>query len=350
MKTDVRPRSSSSRKRRARERRLIVWLAVVGCAALVAPWIVWGGPRGARAQAAPAHLPRVCVVLSYDDTYLWQREIRSGIDEVLNEQAEVLYFEMDTLNRSAEFISRRGEEALEWVISHNPAAVIVADDHAMRLVAERGKSQIDSPIAFCGVNWPARDYALPRAGISGMIQRSAARQGLVLIRPLLPDRPRALLLGVARRTDQIYAAGFKREMSTEGVEVDIKLVSTFDDWCRAFVAAQDTADFIFLRSNAGLDRWDAKRAREVVWTHTRRLTLSEFSWMSDYVVLNVAKDGAEQGRWAAQEALLALSRPDYPARPLVTNRDVRCQINRALLEQTGLRLTPKLEALSEAAP
>ena len=275
--------------------------------------------------------PVIAVVLSYDSSYEWQRQITAGIQETIGERADLLFHEMDTLGVQEEAdLQNRGQAALRWLEETNAAAVIIADDAAMRYVAEAGRSQLDIPIVLCGVNWPASDYDLPRAGISGMVEVSPV--GVLLRRLSTSFEPgdAIFLLGANRQTDQAQASDFVRSATANGLRPTVQLVNNFDEWQDAFITAQSSSALVYLLNNAGIPGWDDAKALELTQRHTTTLTASEYAWMRPYVVLSALKRGEEQGAWAAGDAWLRVTQDNHPPGPIVTNREVSYEVNDAL--------------------
>lgn len=283
--------------------------------------------------------PTIAVVFSYDNAYPWQGQIHSGIAATLEGRAELVYHEMDTLGVSdPQDLADLGSEALAWLDTIEPDAVIVADDNAMRYVAMELAGSTELPLVFCGVNWPASTYDLPRAGLHGMVEISPAENALDLLSGTLEPGATLTILGVDRPTDRAQADGFIRTAESRGYEAEAVLVTDFATWAEAFERAQQASSFVYLLNNAGIPDWDDDAALALTGSSTTTLTATEYQWMGQFATFSVTKRGEEQGRWAAEQSLLYALRPEYPQGPVVVNREVVVSVNTDLLEASGLGL------------
>ena len=340
-------RADHNRQHRRLPRVAGLALGVLACVGMSS--FVFRGGLVARADTAASALPPIAVVLSYDDAYQWQADIKVGIVETVGEDATLLFHNLDTLGVSAkDELARLGREAIEWVSSVDADALIVADDNAMRYVAEVGGETLGVPIVFCGVNWPADSYDLPRANVSGMVEISPAEQVLRALRGTLRDGDRAVIIGAARPTDRAQARGFTTTADAAGLEVGVSLVTTFEGWKQAFVEANADADLVYVLNNAGIAGWDDDEATALALRSTETLTVSEYAWMGPIVVIGATKAGQEQGAWAAGEALRRARNPGVPAGPIMVNREVRYDVNEDIVAGAGLEVPRTIELLGEA--
>ena len=293
-----------------------------------------------------ADLPVVAVVLSYDNAYPWQEQIVEGLMTELEGRAVVHMHEMDTLGvAGAEALEGIGNQARAWVRGKEPDAVIVADDNAMRVGALPSAEEGRMPGVFCGVNWPASAYGLPRDGLHGMVEVSPADRLFDLLGEGLSPGDRVVILGADRPTDRAQAEGFIQTARASGLEARAELVRTFDEWADAFARAQEGVSLLYLLNNAGIRGWSDSRALDLVTRETRTLTATEYVWMRPFAVVSVTKRGQEQGRWSALHALHLIERPEFPMSPIVVNRDVSVSVNEELLSVSGRELPPVFDAL-----
>lgn len=300
-------------------------------------------------EADALQLPRIAVVLSYDDSYPWQQEILAGIESVTKGQADVVYHNMKTLGISdPEKLEAIGLRARQWVEEQDAQAVIVADDHAMRYVARHEELNFGGPIVFCGVNWPASDYELPQDNLRGMVEFTTAGHLIEMLNDKLPKSARVLILGANRQTDIASANGFRKLESASNFDIDVELVSEFEDWCSVFKASQGKYDFVYILNNAGINNWNHEVASDLTERYTTTLTATEFGWMSDYAVVSGIKSGVEQGVWAAEQSLDWIKFPGMTGYPMVLNRDVRFVINTKLQRAANVSLPEVIRVIGES--
>lgn len=322
------------------------------CALLVLFFVALPSSRPvapAPLEKQTSELPLVAVVYSYDDAYPWQAQIRAGIEGALEGRARMAHHSMETLGvktkAELEALARR---ARKWIAEQDPEVVVVADDNAMRLVALPEAAGADRPVVFCGVNWPAAAYDLPRPNLHGMVEISPARRVMELLNGTLEPGDQAVIIGADRPTDRAQAEGFRRDAALHGLETRSILVTDFEAWLEAFSSAQADGDLVFLLNNAGIKGWDDARALEIAREQTRAITVSEYAWMSPIVTVAATKRGEEQGAWAAAQALALVNSEGFPQGPVVVNRDVVISLNRDLMETSGRALPPIIHILAEA--
>lgn len=294
------------------------------------------------------HLPVIAVVLSYDDSYPWQQDIKEGIIESLDGHAKFHFYSMNTLGlKATEDIEQRGKDALEWAAELSPDAIIVADDNAMKYVALAEEHAHTTPVIFCGVNWPADSYDLPQPNLSGMVEISPVQYVLDILEGVLNKGDHVVILGADRPTDRAQARGFIEVAEQAGLNATSLLVSDYKQWEQAFLESQDNATLVYALNNAGIQGWDHKRAVELAQRNTKVITVSEYAWMAPYVLVSATKRGQEQGTWAALEALRLTQANNSPPGPLMVNREVEYAINHSIRESAEITLPRILHLYSE---
>lgn len=295
--------------------------------------------------------PVIAVILSYHNDYPWQGEIVEGIEDEAGDQVELVYHEMKTLGvSSAERLEAIAERARAWLREVDPDVVIVADDHAMRMIVEESGDDLGIPAVFCGVNWPAASYRLPRQGVTGMVEVSPSARLLEVMDEALPADSLVVILGKDRATDRAQAEGFQRDAEARGLRAKVALVRNFQQWQEAFIAHQGQADLIYVLNNAGIAGWDDSQALKTIQTHGRVLTASEYAWMKPFVAIAALKDGREQGAWAMAEALLLTGSNDSRPGPIVVNQQVTFSLNEELLANTEQSVPTYLRIMASESP
>lgn len=97
------------------------WRYVVVCCLMAWSLVPW-------CQAAQY---KVLVVMSYEEDYLWDKEIKEGIDAVLASSSDIKYFYMDT-KKNPDGGPAKATEALALFQQFQPDGVITADDNAQK--------------------------------------------------------------------------------------------------------------------------------------------------------------------------------------------------------------------------
>lgn len=312
-----------------------------------------GATRPATALATTTRetspVPVIACVLSYTNDYQWQAQIVEGLVDAIGNRAEIEFYSLDTIGVTDEpELVSRGRAAMQWIDALEPDLVVLADDNAMRFVADVVLETTELPVVFCGVNWPATRYDLAHDRLGGMVEVSPVERGFDLLNGSLGYGGNVAILGADRPTDRAQSVGFERVAEERGFQPQTVLVSTFDEWADAFVDLQADNELVYLLNNAGIEGWSDERAAMIVASETRAITATEYVWMKPFVVLSLIKQGQEQGRWAGLQALHILERPDFPAGPIVVNRDSTVSVNRELLSTAGRELPRVFDAIEES--
>ena len=98
------------------------------------------------------------------------------------------------------------------------------------------------------------------------------------------------------------------------------LVDSFDEWKRAFAAAQRDSDVVYLPTNGAIRGWDAAAATEWVRRNIRQPVVTCDDFMMPYAIFGLTKVAREQGEWAARAALEILHGKRPGDIPMVPNR------------------------------
>jgi ABC-type uncharacterized transport system substrate-binding protein len=210
---------------------------------LLACCLLWQWPATASAQ------PRIFVVHSYHQDYVWVQAINRGIREALRGQpAAIETFYLDAMrDPDPGRLRAKADEIFARIEAENPQAVIAADDAAQEyLVAPDLKGRAAPQVVFCGVNAPLSRYGFPAANVSGVRERWHFREGFALLKRVAPR-----LRSVVFLTDDSQSSGFVlNDLAEERKQaghmalqlLKVEQVHSFQQWQRALKAAQGKAD------------------------------------------------------------------------------------------------------------
>ncbi len=130
---------------------------------------------------------KVLVVMSYEETFAWCKDIKEGTDSVLESTCEIRYFYMDT-KTNFEGGMKKAEEAYALYQEFQPDGVITADDNAQSMfVVPYLKDKVKTPVMFCGVNAEPEKYGYPASNVSGILERNHVDQTLAFAQQLVPS-------------------------------------------------------------------------------------------------------------------------------------------------------------------
>jgi ABC-type uncharacterized transport system substrate-binding protein len=309
----------------------------------------------AAAAGAAVQPSRILVIDSYHATYPWSAGIRAGIAESLGlsprvvDEGETMSADgslvvhavfMDTKRHGwAENIAAAGHRAYQEFLRWGPDLVIACDDNAVGSVVAPYLAGGDVPVVFCGVNWDAAVYGLPRHNVTGMVEVDQVSDLVaVLRRHAKGDRIGLLLLDSvsARRDAEAWRSYF-------GLDPLARLVGDYAQWKAAFVAMQDEVDMLLIKQNvAGAADWDERDAVEFALANTRIPVGTTGEPMMGCALVSFIKNPHEQGRWAGATARSVLAGADPRDIPVAVNTESRVFLNMTMAKKLGIRFSMDL--------
>jgi ABC-type uncharacterized transport system substrate-binding protein len=292
---------------------------------------------------ADAALATRCLyVSSYHQGYEWNDGIERGIERVLEGRCELRYFYMDTKRHpTSVWAEDKAREAVVLIADYRPDVVIVADDNASKYLVMPYYRDADIPFVFCGINWSIEEYGYPYRNTTGMVEVAPIRPLLKQIRRVLPAARLGLFLSASVTTEYKDYNYYKEVLAREGVSLFARLVSTMDEWERAYLQAQ-RYDFIILGNNAGISDWDKQRAAHFALKNAGKLAVSTYDWMMPYVAFALTKVPEEQGEWAAKVALGIIDGLAPGDVPIIPNRRWEAWVNPLIVQKLDIVLPESL--------
>lgn len=297
--------------------------------------------------STPAFAAKILFIDSYHASYAWSRDITKAIEETVNGSGHDLKIHrMDTKrNNSADFLKEAGLKAKEVIESYKPDIIIACDDNAQKYLVVPYLKKTALPVVFCGVNWSVEQYGYPTPHITGMIEVSAADE-LVLLLKHLSKGERIGFLSSDTETERKELANMKSKFDIV-FEKEI-LVSTVEEWKKAYLALQDSTDAVFIMNNAGIPDWDNDALKTFVEQHTKVSSGGIYDWMTDYNMITYAKIAEEQGQWAAKTALDVLDGKDISSIPLTRNTQGKLILNARLIDAAKINVPDDLITAAES--
>lgn len=282
-------------------------------------------------------------VSSYHKGYEWNDGIEKGIQDVLDGKCSLSKFYMDTKrNKSLEQIKQAALSAKEYIMKNDPDIVIACDDNAAKYLIKPYFRDAEKPFVFCGINWTVEPYGLPYSNTTGIVEISPIKPLIKEIKTVLKSTSKAIYIGPDVISQHKEYALNKKLYKNEGIELTPIFVKTLQQWQQAFIDAQ-SADFIIIGNNGGIDDWNKQQAINHVSQHAKVLTVTNYEWMTSYAMLAMTKMAEEQGEWAAKVSLAILGGEKPKNIPIIANRKWHIYINPFLLDKTNIKLTPDLE-------
>ncbi len=225
----------------------VIVIGVVG-------WLARPGPAPKAAQAKPAAAPeaiaeksrpKVLLIQSYHAEYEWCAGINRGVRRALaplDIELEILH--MDTKrNPQEEMKQKAGQVARDLIDRWQPDVIIAADDNAQKYVTCHYVGREKPQIVFCGVNAEMPAYGFPAPNATGVLERPHFAAGVAYLRKLVPSLRKLAIVSDDSETSDGGIAYMKKDQSDCQI-VLIARPGTFDEWKKAIVSCQDTADII----------------------------------------------------------------------------------------------------------
>jgi gluconate transporter len=308
-------------------------VAVVGLAGVMLLNAFLGGPASAAGQA------RVFYLNSYHEGYASSDDAMAAIREILGREGIALHVEfMDAKHHPVDAdLRRRAEEVLASIGRFHPNLLIASDDDAVKYVLAPHFRQGPIPAVFCGVNWSAAQYGLPTANVTGMLEVVPIEETLQEVRKVFPSTRRLCVLSENSTSERSNRDLLDPKYRALGFETQYMLVDNFEQWKRAFIAAQQDQDVVYLPTNGAIRGWDAVAAAEWVRDKIRKPVVTCDDFMMPYAVFGLTKIAREQGEFAARAALEILRGKRLADIPVVPNRQTRCLVNPELAGKIGFQ-------------
>jgi len=277
-------------------------------------------------------------VSSYHQGYEWNDGIERGLEKTLSNRCKLDKFYMDTKrNQDKIHGKKQGVAAREYILATQPDVVIACDDNASRYLVKPYFRDAKQPFVFCGINWTVDQYGYPYTNVTGMIEVAPIQQTLKIIRDIVISVRSGVYLSSDVFTEHKDFTHYDRFFTDNRVNVPGVFVKTFEEWKKAFLEAQ-SADFVLLGNNAGINDWNAEAAAEFVATHSKTLTVTNYDWMMPYSMFAMTKIPEEQGEWAGQVALSVLAGENINNIPVVINRRWNMYVNPKLLKTSDISI------------
>lgn len=296
---------------------------------------------------AAAQTYRILVVMSYDEVYHWERDIRQGIEDTLADLGELRFFYMDT-KRHLDGGEKKAREAFELYEAFKPHGVIAADDNAQSLfVVPYLRNRVETPVIFCGVNSTPDAYGYPARNVTGVLERDYFRETIAFAQLIKPDIHTACFLMNTTPTTAVLKEQITKEMATYPVEIPtVDRVRTFSEALEATDRLRPSCDALVLTNLSALSDGDGTpmTEKDLLGPLAKRfgkVTLGSIPSHVEYgALLTVANSGIEQGTLAARMLHKCLRGTPISDLPITRNRKGQRIINLKMMEALGIKPVP----------
>ena len=298
-------------------------------------------------QAYPC---KILVVMSYEESNPWCREIKEGIDTVLEGRCKTQYFYMNT-KRNFKAGPQKAKEAYDLYLRLRPDGVIAADDNAQSMfVVPYLKDKVKTPIMFCGVNDDATKYGYPATNVSGILERSFISESIAFAKQLIPSINTVGFITKDSPSGQAILKQVESESHTYIAKLTgFKLVQTIRETLVAVDGFKKTSDLLFVDATNGILDTDGKplnnkQVTQIVTKAFGKPVIGTNDFHVQYGALcAVVKSGQNQGRVAADMLVKALNGMPIEQMPIRVNKHGKRMMNVSVMKSLGIR--PKRRAL-----
>lgn len=310
--------------------------------------------------------PRILVLHSYSDDYVWTRQINVGLDRVFGkvQGVDIRYHEMRTKKMSGKGYKHRagiaGRSTIELI---RPNVIIAVDDDAQKYVAKQYVNNPDIKIVFAGINGSPEPYGYLEANnVTGILERKPAvalSEFILLISEslgIIGQKPKAIFLA-----DESHSTERDGDYldSIDWVGIDYlgrHPNSTFDDWQSAVKNMKGKADFILVGGYRKLHKSPGStkfvNAKEVMtWTEANSpvpvIGMNTFN-SEEGAMLSFGVSPYEQGEVAASMAIKLIEGVDIKSLPIQTSSQYVIAMRQSALDARNISVPKIFETLSRA--
>jgi len=281
----------------------------------------------------------VLYVNSYHAGYPSSDSIMAGIQSILSEDSIYLQVEfMDSKRISADSLPKRASQIFDVYQRLQPDVVIASDDNAVRYFVVPYLVDKQQPVVFCGVNWSADDYNLPKNWITGMVEVLPVLQTLETVSETYRPIKRVAVLSEKSTSEESNARELTTLLADNGYEVvSYGMVADFKAWKEAYLKLNKEAEVIFLPTNGSIQHWDHEEATALIQENIAIPTITCDDFMMPYAVYGETKVAREQGEFAANSVISILGGKKPENIPWISNKETIKFFNTVLARKISWR-------------
>ncbi len=279
----------------------------------------------------------VYYINSYHEGYPPSDEAMRAISDAFPEESYGLQIRfMDSKrNPSQDWLTLAADSFMIEINTLKPNAVILSDDDAVKYLRDYMVEKRELPFVFCGVNWSADQYNLPRENITGMLEVLPLKQAIEDLLKGYPESKRIAILSENSLSEQNNTTLLDTLYRNSGLEPEYHLVDDFETWKECFLALQTSADIIYIPTNGAIAGWDNAEAKAFVNKHSVKPSFTCDDFMMPFVVYGLTKIPYEQGKWAALAVKDILEGKSPKAIPYTPNIQTERWLNDELALKIG---------------
>ena len=298
----------------------------------------------AKGYAAPF---RILVVMSYEETFPWCQEIRSGIENVLSPSHEITFFYMDT-KINLQQGPKKAKQAFNLFQAIQPDGVIAADDNAQSMfVVPYLKEKVETPLMFCGVNAQPELYGYPARNVSGILERLHIAETIAFAQQLVPSIKTVGFIARDCPAVRALQKQVDREYTTYSAKfVGFKMPATKQETLSMTKELKGLCDLLFMETLQGVTDVGGRPLEEkeimpqVADAFGKPVVGSNLYAVRFAALCAVVKTGQEQGATAARMLLKAMQGTRVDQIPIAVNKYGKRYINATMMRKMGIKPKP----------
>lgn len=280
----------------------------------------------------------IVYINSYHEGYPPSDEAMRAIREAFPEEEYNLQIRFLDAKRnpSPEWLSQAADSFANEISGLKPGAVILSDDDAVKHMRSLIEKNPTIPFVFCGVNWSAQQYNLPRRNVTGMLEVLPLRQAIHELIKIYPDSWNIAILSENSLSEQNNTLLLDTLYRNLGLTPEYHLVDDFGSWKERFAMLQTTADLIYIPTNGAIAGWDAAEAQSWVEANIKKPVFTCDDFMMPFAVFGLTKIPREQGEWASSSVKKILRGTSPEDIRFTSNSLSKKWLNQTLADKIGL--------------
>ncbi|MBN1868707.1 ABC transporter substrate-binding protein [Candidatus Sumerlaeota bacterium] len=315
----------------------------------VACFLAIGALGFSDADTSPTQFT-VLVVMSYEEAYPWNGEIREGLEAALaTDECRIEYFYMNVKVDPAGG-PKRAKKAHDLYRELKPDGAIVSDDAGQSMfVVPYLAGKVDTPVMFCGVNAEPQEYGYPTSNVSGVLEREPMKQSLLFLRELVPSAKKFAFISQGTPTLKAVEKQLLDEKDSYPLEyVGSRTVQSLPEAVAQVRELRSECDCLLYITMEGLADESGKPLtdQEIIPTLVQAFegpVITNALYRVKCGALGaVVKAGQEHGRLAAENLLKAMKGTPVSEIPIIQNRFGRRILNVDAMKALGIRPDPSL--------
>lgn len=299
--------------------------------------------------SASASNYKVLVVMSYGESFPWCISIKEGVESILGEMCDIVYYYMDT-KENLSGGPGKAKEAYRHFLKFKPDGVIASDDNAQAMFVQRYlRGKVKTPVMFCGVNGEPETYGYPASNVSGVLERIPFEESITFAQQLVPSiRTFGLIIKESPTGDRILEQINRNSHKYPAAFRAYRMPRTIDEAVSMTQELKKDCDLLMVAALQGITGKEGSPVPEkeavslVVKTFGKPTVSTEEYNVRNGTLCSVARTGVEQGKKAAEMLLAAMRGTPISDIPITQNQYGKRILNVTVMKKFNIKPEPSL--------